>query len=1022
MMHHRILALEERLTELEAFRDIARVPLSGTFTYGGETVPIQIGDPWPKRAVPVTMRFEAKVPEAWARARLRIRCGGEALVLVDGHARFALNPYHDELALPDEPAGATFAIELEAVPRGLIGTPVKAPALDEAALILPDLVVREMYVTAAATLAGARVLAERDHPAAPELLDTLERALIAMDLPRGPSDAYLARLAALPVPADVEAGAIHSRAAHQLSTLWEEPTFDAEPLALDAEAHARIDAAHGALRFALDRLRARYPSEGRVNLIGHSHIDVAWLWPIAETRRKVRRTFATAVEILDRHEHFRFAQSSAVLYAWIEEDDPELFARVREHVASGRWAIVGGSWVEPDGNITTGESTVRQFLYGQRFFASRFGHTANIGWLPDTFGYAANLPQLFAGAGMPFFTTTKLHWNETNPFPYDLYRWEGLDGTSVVAHTYKNLNPDITDPRHADAAWRGFRQKAIADRTMMTFGWGDGGGGPTEPMVETYERHRSFPVLPALTMEPPEVAFEGIDRSELPVWRGEKYLEFHRGTFTAQERLKRFIRRLDRRVVEAEIASSLAWLLAGRDYPTATIDPIWQTLLVNEFHDILPGSSIATVAREAEAELEAALSAATHLRDEGLTALLPSGGDEQLVVFNLSFEDRPLVVEVPRAPAGLPSQPTEGGALVVGDAKVPGLGVGVFEALAAPPPVEVDGLTMDNGRLRVTVADDGTLASVFDREHDREILDGRGNQVVAYEDLPRAYEAWEIDERYEVGGRELLATEPCEVTESGPLRASIRVVRLARDGVITQHYRLVAGSRRLDIETHIDWNGRRTMLRARTPLAIRTTDASYEVPFGTVTRPVHTNTSWDRAKFEVPAMRWADLSEHGYGVSLLNDGLHGHAAREGTLSLTLMRTPIYPDPAAGDGTHDFTYALHPHAGSWQTSTLGEADALDAPLVATVARTALETTRWFALDTPALRLAALKKAEDAEALVVRVYEAMGSRGRAALEGPAALGERRRVDLLERPTAEAGLDYVPWRVLSVLWERH
>lgn len=1019
MISHRIRALEERLTELEAFRDRARVPLSGTFTVGGETVPIAIGDPWPKRAVPVTMRFEADVPDGWPGARLRIRCGGEALVLVDGLARFALNPYHDEFTLTDEPG--RFAIELEAVPRGLIGTPVKAPVLDEAALILPDAVVREMFVTAAAALSAARVLAERDHPAAPEILDALERALVAMDLPRGPSDAYLARLAALPVPADVEAGAIHSRAAHQLSTLWEEPTFDAPPLALDDEAHARIDAAHGALRFALDRLRTRYPSEGRVNLVGHSHIDVAWLWPIAETRRKVRRTFATTVELLDRHEHFRFAQSSAVLYAWIEEDDPELFARVRAHVESGRWALVGGSWVEPDGNITSGESTVRQFLYGQRFFASRFGgRTSNIGWLPDTFGYAANLPQLFAGAGMPFFTTTKLHWNETNPFPYDLYRWEGLDGTSVVAHTYKNLNPDITDPRHADAAWRGFRQKALADRTMMTFGWGDGGGGPTEPMIETYARHRRFAALPALSMEPPQIAFEGVDASELPVWRGEKYLEFHRGTFTAQERLKRFIRRLDRRVVEAEIASSLAWLLEGRDYPSASIDTIWKALLVNEFHDILPGSSIATVAREAEAELEGALARATTVRDEGLSALMPTGGDERLVVFNLTLEDRPLVVEVDRAPEGLPSQPTDRGVLVVGDAVVPGLGVGVYASCEAPPPVRAEGLTLDNGRLRITVADDGTLASVFDLEHDREVLDGRGNQIFAYEDLPRAYEAWEIDERYEVGGRELLASEPCEVTERGPLRASIRVVRRARDGVIRQHYRLVAGARRLDVETHIEWNGRRTMLRARMPLAIRTTDASYEVPFGTVTRPVHTNTSWDRAKFEVPAMRWADLSEHGYGVSLLNDGLHGHAARDGTLSLTLMRTPIYPDPTAGDGTHDFTYALHPHADGWQTSTLGEADVLDAPLIARVERTTLETTRWFAVDTKALRLAALKKAEDADALVIRLYEAMGSRGRMRLEGPAELVARQRVDLLERPT-DGDDAFAPWRVLTYLWSR-
>ncbi len=1013
MIEHRMRALEERIVELESFFDRQRLALDGTFTFGGETVPIRVGDAWPRRGLRVAMRFEAKVPDDWSGpVRVRLRCGGEALLRIDGHARFGLNRYHDEVLLTNDAHGEVFTIDVDAVPRDLLGTPTKTPHLDEAALILPDLVVREMYVTASATLSAARTLAARAHPAAPELLDALERALIAMDLPRGPTDAYLARLATLTPAPDVEAGAIHSRAAHQLQTLWEETKFEATPLALDAECHTRIDAAHGALRFELDRLVQRYPTQGRVNLVGHSHIDVAWLWPIDETRRKARRTFATAVELLDQHPGFRFAQSSAVFYAWVEEDDPELFARVRAYVESGRWAIVGGSWVEPDGNITSGESTVRQFLYGQRYFASRFGRTANIGWLPDTFGYAANLPQLFAGAGMPYFTTTKLHWNETNPFPYDLYRWEGLDGTSIVAHTYKNLNPDIVDPRHADDAWRGFRQKALADRTMMTFGWGDGGGGPTEPMVEAFSRHRRCAALPELTMDPPEVAFRGIDASELPVWRGEKYLEFHRGTFTAQERLKRLVRRLDRRVVEAEITSALAWRDHDRTYPRAAIDDAWRALLVNEFHDILPGSCIATVAREAEAELAVALEAATQLRDEALQALVGGDGPRRLVVFNLSLEDRPLVVEVPDAP-GVQGQATDHGVLVVSAASVPGLGFAVVDAVTAPPPVHVEGTTLDNGRLSIDVADDGTFA-LFDVEHGREVFTDRGNQIFAYEDLPRAYEAWEIDERYEEGGRELVASEPPVVTESGPLRASVRVVRRARDGVITQHYRLVAGARRVDIETHIEWNGRRTMLRAKVPVAIRATDATFETPFGAVTRPVHTNTSWDRAKFEVPAMRWADLSEHGYGVSLLNDGLHGYAARGGTLSLTLMRTPIYPDPTAGDGHHRFTYAVHPHAGPWQDSTLREADALDAPLVAHVMKTAATTTRWLSIDTPHLRLAALKKAEEGDALVLRLYEGTGARGTARISDINV----RPTDLLEQPTGEATerFAYAPWRVLT------
>lgn len=1034
---HRIQALQERLTELEAFRDrrFARLPV--LFEAHGEAASITVGARWPTRALRVTMRLSIDVPSEWAGLPVRLRCrpGGEALVVVDDRARFGLNPHHDELLLTEEAAQQNFQVTLHVVPRGLVGTPVRDPHLEEAAIVVPDVAVRDLYATALATLRAAQLLAARGHDAAPELLDTLERALVAIDLPRGPSDAYLARLATLTIPDDVEAGAIHSRAAHQLSTLWEEPIFDAAPLELDDDARRRIDEAHGALRFGLDRMQKRYPSEGAVNLVGHSHIDIAWLWPIDETRRKVRRTFATAVELLDRFDDFRFAQSSAVLYAWIEDDDPELFARVKAHVASGRWAIVGGSWVEPDGNITSGESTVRQFLYGQRYFRSRFDRTASIGWLPDTFGYAANLPQLFLSAQMPYFTTTKLHWNETNPFPYDLYRWEGLDGSSVVAHTYKNLNPDIGEPQHAADAWRGFRQKAVADRTMMTFGWGDGGGGPTEAMVEAYERLRRFPALPRLEMSPPEVAFEGIDPDELPTWRGEKYLEFHRGTFTSQERLKQLVRRVDRRIVEAEAAATLASLTNDHPYPRAAIDAIWQRLLVNEFHDILPGSSIATVAREAEAELASDEAAASVLRDEALTALLEPGEEDKLVVFNLTLEDRPLVVETvalgDRAPA-LPHQRTRDGTLVAApDIMVPGLGFTVVElAPAAPSPAEVEvrGLTLDNGLLRVRVEADGTIGSIFDLEADREVLRDRANRIFAYEDLPRAYEAWEIDERYEVGGRELLATEPVTVEEEGPLRASIRVERRARDGVVVQHYRLTAGARRLDIVTSIQWNGRRTMLRAQLPLAIRTTDAWYEVPFGAVSRPTHTNTSWDRAKFEVPAMRWADLSEHGYGVSLLNDGRHGHAARGDVLSLTLMRTPIYPDPAAGDGEHHFTYAVHPHADGWQSTTLGQADDVDAPLVALVRKTAAKSTRYFGLDTASLRLAALKMAEDSEDVVLRVYESHGARGTARLAVPASLADVRSTDLLETIEGEAtavgealAVDFEPWRVLTLRFGR-
>ncbi|MFZ5992621.1 MAG: alpha-mannosidase [Deinococcota bacterium] len=1028
-----IQRLQRRLIELSAWRDRYTLPLVGRFKAAGaeEWVPLQEGQAWPSRDFPVQMEFSATVPPGWAGEPVWVRLGvgGEAWLSVGGRVVGGLNPYHREYPVLDQARGGEeLRFVLEAVPKGLFGTPIYQPRIEEARLVVPDLLLRAFHEDLAAALDAAGYLVGGGKPEIAALLGgVIEEALAGLALPRSPTPGYLARLVQAPEAAAVQA------------SIWDEWHFEAEPVALPEAVRAELPARREAFRAALEHIRTRYPAEGRLWLSGHAHIDLAWLWPFAETRRKVRRTFATVAHLMERYPELYFNQSSAQAYAWLEEDDPELFERVRERVQEGRWELVGGMWVEPDGNLLAGESWVRQLLYGQRYFESRFGRMAKVCWLPDTFGYTANLPQLLQLAGIPYFFTTKLNWNETNAFPYDLYYWEGLDGSRVLAHSFNNDAPappgfgGYNGRVMADdlgRTWRNFKSKRFADTSLFSFGAGDGGGGPTAEMLERYRRLKDFPGLPQLETGRVEDFYDAVagQNPSLPVWVGEQYLELHRGTYTTQGRVKGLHRRLEHTLVEAEAAAALAYRMLGRTYPQAELYSAWTTLLRHQFHDVLPGSSVHQVYQEAWRDLAATLEQAERMRGEALRELSaaitpePRDAQAQVVVWNLTLEDRPLRLCLPRpseggfrllAPGGVEVPYQELGGEVFAEAEgvcVPGLG---YLALAvvpgtprpAPGGLEVSPNVLENHYLRVEVAPDGTLASLYDKQAGREVLGGRGNQLWAYPDLPREWEAWEVDAAYAQDGVEVLAAEAPRVLEPGPLRASLRVERRLEGAVIVQDYRLTAGGRRLEVVTHIRWERRRTLLRAYFPLAVRSHEAWYETAFGAVARPTHTNTPWDAARFEVPALRWADLSEAGYGVSLLNDGKYGHSARGSTLGLTLLRAPVYPDPYADEGEHRFTYALYPHAGDWRSGTLREAHDLGAPLQAVIVfaqGSGWPVQQHFArIQGAGLRLAALKKSEEGQGLILRLYEAHGGRGEARLEGPLVRGAK-PVDLLEQAT--------------------
>jgi alpha-mannosidase len=1044
--------ITRRLEELRAWRNASEQPIPDwTFTASnGQATPITIGDFWPVVETPVHFAATGDVPETWANApvELELWLGGEGLLRLSTGFQGGLDPFHHSYPITaDAQGGERVVIEAEVVPKGMFGSHVAEPRLERAHFVVPQHEVRALERDLTMIALAAQELG--DHEVVPHLLDIIEAAF-AIYGPLWPSasEVALTRLArgyTNPVGSGVrsvsDSYATEAYDVHPYSMpIWHlpPPPRPLEPLpasTLEAVRTARTEVAQ-----RLERLKLDYPPVGRLAVTGHAHMDLAWLWPVAETRRKARRTFGTVLDLMDRYPDFIFNQSSAQLYTWIEEDAPDLFARVKERVAEGRWEPIGGSWVEPDSQITGGEAYVRQLLYGQRAFEAWFGRRSTVAWLPDVFGFSGAIPQLLRGAGIDGFFTIKLNWNEENRFPYDLFTWEGIDGSRVTANMFRNLPPahgynGNIAPLDTLGTWRNFDGKRQHPESLLAFGWGDGGGGPSARMLENYARIREFPALPRLHMAHIEEYFAGLPESGLPVWVGELYLEFHRGTLTTQARTKQLNRAGEHRLLEAEAFAAIAQL-SGFSYPHDEIEAAWKTVLLNQFHDIIPGSSIAEVYQDTIPELEGVVRTATEVRDAALAHLGGSrpGGEprQQLVVANAALAPRPLTVLLVGQDRAvnvstsdgvtIPSQPTEDGLLLHDPGRtVPGLGwlnLSLSPDRAAAPP-EVDsvnvvrteegdaGPILENEYLRVEIGHDGTLHRVVDKSADnRNVLAGRGNQLWAFVDKPRIYDAWDIEENYENEGEELGGVEAITVVESGPLRGAVRVRRAWRDSRIEQIYRLLGGSRRIDIATRIDWHERQVYLQARFPLAVRSHEATYETLYGVVHRPTHRNTSWDAARFEVSGHRFADLSEPNYGVALLNDAKYGYSAHGNTLTLSLLRGPLYPDPGADEGAHALTYSLLPHPGDWTTGTVvDEAFALNSPLVAVFAsaddgpREAMPG--FLAIDGLPLALGSLKRAEDGDELILRLYEPHGNRGRTALRFSSPLQGIARVNLLEDP---------------------
>jgi alpha-mannosidase len=748
--------------------------------------------------------------------------------------------------------------------------------------------------------------------------------------------------------------------------------------------------------------RPAHASAHTISGIGHAHIDSAWLWPIRETVRKTGRTFANVTALAKLYPEFIFACSQAQQYAWVKENQPEIYQRMKDAAAAGQWIPVGGMWVESDANLPGGEALARQLVHGKRFFIDEFGVDCEEVWLPDSFGYTAAFPQLAKLAGMRWFLTQKLSWNQTNKLPHHTFWWEGIDGSRVFTH-FPPVNSYVAtfsgeEMAHAVA---NYAEKGRGTRSLAPFGYGDGGGGPTREILEKARRLRDLEGSPKVVIEKPSDFFRAAaaEYPDAPVWSGEMYLELHRATFTSQARGKAGNRRSEHLLRTAELWAATAAVNTGAEYPYAELDRLWKQVLLNQFHDILPGSSIAWVHQEAErtyAQIQAALE---RLIADALGAL----GGSLVGVFNTSPRPRREVVMLP------------GGELAV--VSVPGSGAALAIAETDYVPVHVREDLLDNGLVRVQFDSDGLITSVRDLIADREALapGERGNLLQLHDDFPNHWDAWDIDAHYRNRVAELTKATSVTVVENGPLAGSIRIEREFSRSRIVQTVTVRAGSKRIDIATEIDWHEAERILKAGFGLDVHADRSAAEIQFGHVYRPTHTNTGWEAARFEVYAHRWVQVAEPGYGIAILTDSTYGHdvsrttrpdGGTTTTVRLSLVRAPRSPDPQADQGRHVFCYALLP--GAAIEDAVAEGYSLNLPL--RVAPVAEVPAPLVTVTGDGATIEAIKLADDSSGdVIVRVYEAHGGRARARLVTGFDLAGAEIVDLLERRTGrEFGVD--------------
>ncbi|MGG3572470.1 alpha-mannosidase [Bacillus gobiensis] len=1029
--------IEKRIEELEQHRYRERRSLDVFFSKEDEEalvapkVPepsdfketINVGSYWQGRDRYLWLAKEITIPKEWAEDTVvglfdfgKTGEGGnsgfESQLYVDGKMYQAIDSNHKELFFEKEWSDSPIYLAFR-LWSGLEGGGERKDQehkIAQAEIAILDEQTDDLYYTAYAMLETIKVL--QDHsPERVKLLSLLDKAFRIID--------------------------------------WKEPGSD--PF------YHSVYRTNDFLQAEIDQLEKH--SDVTIRCIGHTHIDVAWLWRLKHTREKAGRSFSTVLRLMEKYPDYIFLQTQPQLYAYVKKDFPELYEEMKRRIDEGVWEVDGAMWLEADCNLPSGESLVRQILEGSKFIKNEFGKDVHYLWLPDVFGYSWALPQILKKSGIDTFLTSKISWNQFNRMPNDTFTWRGIDGSEVLTQFITTPDPGSPEnswfatyngqilPTTVTGTWDNYKNKELAKELLLSYGYGDGGGGVNRTMLEMRRRLDKMPGLPHVKTGNVRPYFEELNKqvketSEfVPTWDGELYLEYHRGTYTSQAYNKKMNRLLELKLRETEFMHVWKAVSLGgwETYPTTQLEESWRTLLRNQFHDIIPGSSIREVYEDSKKEYEEAEETADQLLHDAVLALTERKG-RAWTIYNSSSWLLDGIVEVQTDEEGtwvdeegneLTAQKKDNSWLVEVK-QVPETGWKQIELQPSQnsKPLAADWFDFEEQVLetqfyRVEFNEQGQIQSLFDKEAGRHVLaeNEKGNVFQIFEDKPLEFDAWDIDIYYQDKMTEVSNLEDFKLKKAGALQVSIEASWRYGKSTITQEMIFYKNRKVIDFSTHVDWHEQQQLLKVAFPVRIRATQATYDIQFGNVKRPTHWNTSWDMAKFETVAHQWVDFSEQNYGVSLLNDCKYGHDIKDHVIRLSLIKSAKAPDFMQDQGNHHFTYSLYPHANSWvEAETVKEAWKLNHPFSVSEGF-AKGSQQLFAINHPFIHLDAVKKAEDNEDLIIRFHEFAGGTQDVTITPAFQYDGWLECDLRERVTAEekkAGLiklTVTPYEVKTV-----
>lgn len=975
----------------------ARPPKDGDWSV------INLGDRWEGRDLYAWLKADVDIPNSWADKTVvglfdfgktdgGTNAGFESLLYLNAKPYQGVDGNHKEVLFPTDAAGSTYNLIFR-LWSGLEGggkPTVQEHRIKQAELAWLDAAADDLFFTGKAVLQSVEMLDEH-RPEREDLLGAANIAFQYIDWTNPGSD-------------------------HFYETIWE---------------------ARDVLSQELSKIEKHHTVT--VHAVGHTHIDVAWLWRLKHTREKAARSFSTALRLMERYPDYIFQQGQPQLYDYIKKDYPDIYQQIQAKVKGGQWEPAGGMWLEPDCNLPSGESLVRQLLKGTRFFRDEFGTECTYLWLPDVFGYSWALPQILQKSGIKTFATTKISWNQYNRMPHDVFKWRGIDGTEIltyfIATPYPgrkgwgaDYNAQITGET-MQGVWEAFKDKELTKDLLVSYGYGDGGGGVTREMLEMRRRLNQMPGMPKVINDKAGAYFEklhqDVDATDRYVhtWDGELYLEYHRGTYTSQGYNKKTNRKLELLYRANEFLGVLGGLYSGSwaQYPLESLNDGWKIILRNQFHDIIPGSSINEVYQDSRKEYQEAEKSADEARSQAEQLLIRKKSPMSYTIFNDASWDRTSIVKIPVQPGHEEGCWVNQNGDILQNARsadhwfvkvedVPAMGyktIHLKTEFSNPTkdstPIRVSDKKLETPFYHIEWNAQGQLTRIYDHEANREVLkeNERGNVLQIFEDKPLRFDAWDIDLFYQEKMKEITQLNSIEVIESNELRAVVRFIWEYNRSIIQQDMIVYAGNRRIDFVTKVDWHEQHQLLKAAFPVEIRATEATYDIQFGNVKRPTHWNTSWDYARFETVGHQWADLSERDYGVSLLNDCKYGYDIKDSTVRLSLLKGATYPDHSQDQGQHHFTYSLLPHQGDWVTGgTVQEAWDLNQPLSYLEGVIEEEPMSLFRISADHVVIDAVKKAEDTDEVVLRLHEFTGKRGQIEVTSDLKIESYRECDLMER----------------------